>query len=184
MTTLLWNFYRKQIKSYIAGCVWTFSSPHTPFSLTTLLSPFNFCTVWSNCFWCDIILSQCYLPECQLGLGRHPHDALSAKSPGKCFPYWCCTSVVTHRRDSHSEPPLWWIGLRLESLLLMLQPFPDQRGMMEPLQRESTIFIYHHTSMWNLFQKSHHRTTLRLYNGTVHCELPGALFKGTNLIKL
>lgn len=108
MTTLLWNFYRKQIKSYIAGCVWTFSSPHTPFSLTTLLSPFIFCTEWSNCFWCDIILSQCYLPGCQPGLDRHPHDALSAKSLGKCFPDWCCASltVVTHRRDSHSEPPV------------------------------------------------------------------------------
>lgn len=141
--------------------VFELSSPHTPFSLTTLLSSFIFCTVWSNCFWCDIILSRCYLPECQPGLGRHPRDALSVETPGKCFPYWCCVSltVVTHRRDSHSEIPPWWIGLRLESLLLMLQPFPGQRGMMEPLQRESTIFIYYHTSMWNLFQKSCHRTT-------------------------
>lgn len=98
------------------------------------------------------------------GLGRHPHDALSAETPGKCFPDWCRVSfiVVTHGRDSHSEIPPWWIGLRLESMLLMLQPFADQKGMMEPLQRESTIFIYRHTSMWNLW-KCWHRTTLWSY---------------------
>lgn len=41
------------------------------------------------------------------GLGRHPHDALSAETPGKCFPDWCraSRSVVTHGRDSHSEIP-------------------------------------------------------------------------------
>lgn len=53
------------------------------------------------------------------GLGRHPHDALSAETPGKCFSDWCRVSfiVVTHGRDSHSEiPPMMdWSQTRVDA---------------------------------------------------------------------
>ncbi len=74
-----------------------------------------------------------------------------------------CLLLWSHTGETPiQKSPPWWIGLRLESMLLIPQPFADQKGMMEPLQRESTIFIYLHTSVWNLW-KCWHRTTLWSY---------------------
>ncbi len=114
MTTLLPNFYRQQIKSSIAGCVWTVSSPHNT------RSPFIFCSVCDQiAFDVTSFFPSVIYRSVSRGLGRHSHNAFSAETPGKCFPDWCRVSfiVVTHRRDSHLEiPPVMdWSQTRVDA---------------------------------------------------------------------